>query len=336
MRFAAPLFWLLLLAVLAALWRAILLEKARRPTLTFPGPLLSSDKSTRPLATRSLAWLARWLSLALTGGALVLIVAGLARPQKTRSRLQGLGRGIDIMLVTDVSLSMNALDFDPISRLDAAKDTALRFLRGRVQDRIGLVVFGGAALLACPLTHDYGALSERLGALEGGMTHVDGTAIGDGIVSGVNHLKASDAKSKIMILLTDGRSNSGLIDPITAAKTAAAYGIKVYAIGTAIKGESILPVDDPQRGRVMVRIQDDLDEETLAEVARIGGGNYWRATSLKELRSIYAEIDRLEKSAVKLPEIVSHDDLYAFPTAAAALLLLLEAALSGTLLMRWP
>jgi Ca-activated chloride channel family protein len=198
-----------------------------------------------------------------------------------------------------------------------------------------MVVFGGAPMLACPLTLDYDALIGRIEDMSAGMTGVDGTALGEGIISALNHLKAGTAKTKVIILLTDGRGNVGL-DAATAAKTAAALGVKIYAIGTAKRGESVMPVDDPSLGRVMVRVEEDLDEEGLLEVARITDGKYWRATNLTELRSIYAEIDKLEKTKVKLPEIVSRADLYGLPVLAAALILLAEALLSQGLLLRWP
>ena len=330
MRLAHP--WMLLAilpALAAAWWTATRLEDGHRPTLPFPALDAFSGEPT--LRSR----LARWLPLSLRLLALLLICAGLSRPQKVTRRLQGYGEGIDIMIALDTSLSMNALDFQPLSRVEAAKDTAARFVRGRVEDHIGMVVFGGGPMLACPLTLDYDALIGRIESLNAGMTGVDGTALGEGIISTLNHLKAGTAKTKIIILLTDGRGNVGL-DAVTAAKTAAALGVKIYAIGTAKRGESLMPVDDPNLGRVMVRVEEDLDEEGLLEVARLTNGKYWRATSLSELRSIYAEIDKLEKTKVKLPEIVSRADLYALPVLGAALLLLLEAVLSQGLLLRWP
>lgn len=330
MRLAHP--WLLLAAIpvlAAAWWFATRQEPGRRPTLPFPA------LGTFAAAQSPRARLARWLPVGLRVLALLLLCLGLARPQKVTRRLQGWGQGIDIMMALDTSLSMNALDFQPFSRVDAAKDTAARFVRGRVEDHIGLVVFGGAPMLACPLTLDYDALIGRIAGLSAGMTGVDGTALGEGIISALNRLKAGTAKTRILILLTDGRGNVGL-DAVTAAKTAAAVGVKIYAIGTAKRGESLMPLDDPNLGRVMVRVGEDLDEETLLEVARITNGKYWRATNLSELRSIYAEIDKLEKSKVKLPETVSRADLYAGPVLAAALLLLAEVGLAQGLLLRWP
>ena len=328
MTFAHP--WVLALGavILAAAAYAALKVEPRSPTLLYPENAVLRSRAGRA------AW-ARKLPLAVRTAALLLVCLGLARPQRLRQRAQAEGLGIDIIIALDPSMSMNALDFDPMDRLAAAKDAATRFIRGRVQDRIGLVVFGGSPLLACPLTLDYDALLGRVAELSSGMTNADGTALGDGLLSAVNRMRASAAKSKVIILLTDGRGNVGL-DAVTAAKTAAAVGVKVYAIGTAKRGESVMPVDDPRLGRVMVRIQEDLDEDTLMEVARLTDGKYWRATSLKELRGVYAEIDRLEKSSVKLPETVSRDDLYRGPVLAASLLLLLEMALTQALWLRWP
>ncbi|MDD5657861.1 MAG: VWA domain-containing protein [Elusimicrobia bacterium] len=329
MSFAHPALLLAILPALAAVWWSDRRLRGRRPALPFPaleGALAAGSPRAR---------LARWLPLGLRALALVLLCVGLARPQKIARRLQGWGRGIDIMLALDTSLSMNAVDFEPFNRLDAAKDTAARFVRGRVEDRIGLVVFGGASLLACPLTLDYDALTGRIDGLFAGMTGADGTALGEGIVSAVGHLKPGAAKTKILILLTDGRGNVGL-DAVTAAKTAAALGVKIYAIGTAKRGQSLMPVDDPNLGRVMVPVAEDLDEDSLLEIARLTNGKYWRATSLKELRAVYDEIDRLEKSRLKLPDTVARADLYHVPLLAAALLLLAELAAAEGLLLRWP
>lgn len=328
MSFAHP--WALLLgaAVLAAAAYAAAKVEPRSPTLLYPENAVLRSRAGRA------AW-ARRLPLALRTAALLLVCLGLARPQRVKHRAQVEGLGIDIVLALDVSMSMTALDFDPMDRLGAAKDAAIRFIRGRVQDRIGLVVFGGSPMLACPLTLDYDALLGRVSDLRGGMANSEGTALGDGLLSAVNRLRASAAKSKVIILLSDGRGNVG-IDAVTAAKTAAAVGVRVYTIGCAKRGDSVIPVDHPQLGRVMVPIKDDLDEDAMMEVARLTDGKYWRATSIKELRGIYAEIDKLEKSTVKLPEAVSRDDLYRGPVLAAALLLLLEMALTQALWLRWP
>jgi len=252
---------------------------------------------------------------------LVLLVFALARPQRVEKGNVPPTEGIDIMLCLDTSYSMTALDFSPFNRLDAAKNAAADFIRMRANDRIGMVIFGGVAVLSCPLTLDYQSLQELLSATEINMTKVDGTAIGDAIITSVNHLKASKAKSKIIILLTDGRSNVGTItDPVTAAKTAAAYDIKIYTIGTATKGPARMP-----NGEL---INDDLDEGTLMEVSDMTGGEFYRAGNLSELQSIYAKIDALEKTKFEVKTFVNYTDMYLLflgpALALAALVFILE------------
>lgn len=322
--------WLLLLALpaLAAAAAAVWRPGGGRLSLPAGERLRARRPSTR-------ARLARVVPPALIGAALCLIAAALARPQKTVRFAGGAGEGIDIMLSIDSSLSMKAVDFKP-TRVDAAKATARRFVLGRAQDRIGLTTFGGAPLLLCPPTLDYDALLGRLDELDAGMTRADGTALGDGLASAVARLKDSSAKSKVIILLSDGRANTGVVDPLTAAKAAASYGIKVYAIGVASKGESSMTIDDPRYGRVTVPVTDDLDEELLAEIARLTDGKAYRAQDGGELKNIFAAIDKMEKSKVALPKIAAIGDLHSWPLAAALLLLLLESALSAGPLLRWP
>ncbi len=330
MRFAYPWVLLLALAVAAAVWWLLTGGERRRARLPYP----AAERLSRAALLSS--WpAARWAPAALRGAALLAVVVGLARPQKLLSRLQTSGQGIDIMLAVDVSPSMAATDVEP-SRIEAAKQTARRFILGRTEDRIGLVVFGGASQLACPLTADYDALLGQLDALRPGMTMVDGTAIGDGIVSALNHLKEGTAKTKIIILLTDGRSNTGLIDPVTAAKTAASMGVKLYTIGTGGHGPARISYVDPVHGPISGMVDDDLDEELLSQIATMTDARYFRAASLSELRDVYATIDTLEKSKVDLPPVVSRDDLYRPFVLAAALLLLAETLLSHTLWLRWP
>ncbi|MBI4347914.1 MAG: VWA domain-containing protein, partial [Elusimicrobia bacterium] len=268
--------------------------------------------------------------------ALALCAVALARPQAVRRQAAGLTEGIDIMLSLDTSTSMRALDFDPMDRMAAAKETAKRFVKGRLTDRIGLVNFGGAAILSCPMTLDYDAVLDSIDAMDAGMTGVEGTAIGEGIAAAVNHLRAGRAASKVLILLSDGRNNAGLIDPLTASRAAASLGIKIYTIGTARRGESIIPLVDPQRGKVLVPIQDDIDEPLMTQVAEATGGRYYRAESLRQLTQIYDEIDRMERVAVDRPETVSFSDLYAWLVIPALLLLTGELVLTRTLLLRIP
>lgn len=328
MRFAHP--WALLLAPLAWLLAALVLRRGRVAALAYPAAERGRGAAVSWRARLSSLVPVLGLAAALSGAAVAL-----ARPQRIR-RLNGdEGRGVDIVLAVDTSLSMSATDFTP-NRITVAKEIAKDFVRRRVDDRVGLVTFGGAPLLACPLTVDQDAVIERLDSLYPGMTKVDGTAIGDGLLSAANRLKNSSAKSKVIVLLTDGRSNTGIIDPATAARAVAALGVKIYAIGTAGHGTAMMEVNDPRYGRQMVPTEDDLDEELLAELARITGGKSYRAQSRAELAQIFGEIDRLEKSEVDRPSVVAVADLHETPLVVAALLLLAESALAATALLRRP
>lgn len=328
MRLAHP--WALALAPLAWALAAAVLLRARPAALSYPAA--EGLRARRPSRR---ARLSRAAPVMLPAAALTLMAFALARPQAVRPLPADDARGVDIVLAIDSSLSMAAADLSP-TRLGAAREIASAFVRGRVSDRIGLVTFGGAPLLACPPTTDYDALLERIGELEPGMTRADGTALGDGLVAAAARLKDAPGKGKVVVLLTDGRSNTGAVDPRTAARTAAALGVRVYAVGAAGRGPAEAVVDDPRHGRVALRIEDDLDEELLAEVARETGGKSYRALSRGQLAGIFAEIDALEKTDVKRPPVVAVADLHAWPLAAAVLLLLAESALAAAPLLRWP
>jgi Ca-activated chloride channel homolog len=277
--------------------------------------------------------------LILTGlrlAALALVLLALARPQKGRHGEDVLTPATDILLCLDTSTSMEALDFKPKNRLDAAKDVIQDFIRHRRHDRIGLVVFSGLAFTQCPLTVDYGALAGFLDHARTGMIQEDGTAIGTAILTSVARLKDSAAKSKVIILLTDGRNNRGEVDPVTAAKTAAAFGIKIYAVGTGAVGGSLYRVEDPIFGTREVRLPEDLDEPTLREVAGVTQGKYFRATDWKSLRQIYKDIDAMEKTDVQVRTFTDFQDAYLPLVAAALCLLMTEVALAQTLLRRVP
>jgi len=329
MRWANPLWIAAALPALAAVAYAWRQESTRRAALVYPG----STETLRAAAAG--AW-ARELPLLLRALVLVLCVLALARPQKILRQMAGLARGIDIMLVIDTSTSMRALDFNPLDRMGAAKAAAKHFISRRVSDRIGILVFGGDPALSCPRTLDYEALYEFIDGIYPGMTQSEGTAIGDGLAAAVNHLKESAAKSKVAILLTDGRNNAGLIDPFTAARAAKSMGIKVYTIATGKHGDALYPIDHPVLGRTLVKLPEDIDEEMLEKVAQEADGRYFRATNVQELSQIYEEIDRLEKTEVKLPETLSFQDLHARLLLPAAALFALELLLSSTWLLRIP
>jgi Ca-activated chloride channel homolog len=265
----------------------------------------------------------------------VLAVLALARPQAGTREIDVKSEGIDIVLAVDASGSMKAEDFKPNNRLFVAKEVAAQFVDGRQGDRIGIVVFAGEAFTQCPLTLDYGILKELIGAIDFGI-EPDGTAIGMAIANSVNRLRRSEAKSKVVILLTDGINNSGAIDPLTAAEAASALNIKIYTIGVGVEGEAPYPVDDPVFGRRYVRMPSDVDDEALGKIAERTGGLYFRATSPEALREIYARIDRLEKTKVETREYVDYSDLGPELTVWAAALLTLTVLAGATFLSRLP
>jgi Ca-activated chloride channel family protein len=264
---------------------------------------------------------------------MALGVIALARPQAVMKGEASKARGIDIMIALDTSGSMRALDFDPLDRMAAAKRAAKNFIEHRKYDRIGLVAFAGVAMLQCPLTLDYGALLEFLDQVEVGVTTTENTAIGTAIATAVNHLKKSTAKSKIIVLMTDGRNNSGEIDPLTAAKAAATLGIKIYTIGVGIRGQSVIPVQHPIFGRQLVPIEEDLDEPSLNQIAQETGGHYYRATSTREFDDIYDQIDKLEKSEIAAPPPAEFEDRYR-PWLLLAMALLASGFILNTTVLR--
>ena len=257
-----------------------------------------------------------------------------ARPRAGVTSENILTEGIDIVLVLDISSSMLAEDLEP-NRIQAAKRVAADFVAGRRNDRIGLVVFAGQAFTQVPLTLDYGVVRDLMDELEVGMVE-DGTAVGMGLATAVKRLNASAAASKVVVLLTDGRSNRGEIDPLTAAQMAQAQGVRVYTIGAGSRGTARVPVDDPVLGRRYATVRVDVDEETLAEVASTTGGRYFRATDNESLASIYQEIDELETTEIEVQNFTRYTELFHVPLAAGLLLLLIEAGLANTLLRKLP
>lgn len=213
------------------------------------------------------------------------------------------------MIALDTSGSMRALDFNPQDRMAVAKKATRMFITRRKADRIGLVVFAGVALLQCPLTLDYAALLDFFEQVQVGMTQTENTAVGTAIAAAANRLKKSTAKSRVIILVTDGRSNAGEIDALTAAKAAEGLGIRIYTIGVGIRGQSVIPVDT-MWGKQLVPIQEDLDEPNLEQIARSTGGRFYRASSPKELDHIFGEIDQLEKTDIQAPSSQAYQDRY--------------------------
>ena len=262
----------------------------------------------------------RQLPAMLVYTGLAFSIVGLARPRTVMKGEEANARGIDIMIALDTSGSMRALDFNPKDRMTVAKEAVRKFISHRQFDRIGLVAFAGVAVLQCPLTLDYAALLDLLDEVDVGVTTTENTAIGTAIATAANHLKRSLAKSKVIILVTDGRNNSGEIDPDTAAQAAASIGIRIYTIGVGIHGQSVIPVETAW-GKQLVPIQEDLDEPALESIARATGGRHYRADSTKEFDEIFKEIDSLEKTEIKGPTIHEYRDHY-LPWLLLAMLLL--------------
>jgi Ca-activated chloride channel homolog len=262
----------------------------------------------------------------------VLIVA-LARPQLTSQGENIYTEGIDIALLLDISGSMLAEDFQP-NRRQAAKEVAQSFVEGRTNDRIGLVIFAGQSFTQCPMTLDYRVLRTLLKQVKPGMVE-DGTAIGMAIAQGVNRLKDSKAKSKVMILLTDGVNNRGEIDPLTAANIAQTFGIRIYTVGVGTVGEAPYPVQTPFGVRYQ-NIPVDVDEKTLKSIADMTGGNFYRATNNRALKEIYAEIDKLEKTRIEVKSYRSYADTFVPWAFIGLVALVLEIVLAGTYLRKLP
>jgi len=265
--------------------------------------------------------------------ALACCIIALARPQQKNDIEISDGQGIDIVLCIDVSGSMLAQDFKP-DRLGAAKNVAMDFIDRRKGDRIGLVIFSGESFAMCPLTTDRAVLRTQIEAIENGIL-LDGTAIGSGLASGVDRLKGSTSKSKVIILMTDGENTGGLIDPQTAKEMAKAFGIRVYTIGVGTKGMAPTPYQTPL-GRQVVNEKVSIDEDLLKQIAKETNGQYYRATDNTELQNIYASIDALEKSKVQSTTFRKSTEQF-YPWAIAAIcLLFLELALRYTVFRKFP
>ncbi|HET6569180.1 MAG TPA: VWA domain-containing protein, partial [Rhodothermales bacterium] len=290
MHFAQP-YWLTLLVLvpLLGLWEW---RRARRRS----GGLRFSSVAAAKTASPSLWVRLRGLPPLLRMGALTLGILALARPQQLNVAEKRYAEGVDIMLVLDTSTSMRAQDFQP-NRFEAARDVASDFIRSRLSDRVGIVIFAGKAYTQAPLTLDYDFLQAMLSEVQIGETE-DGTAIGTALATAVNRLKDTQAKSKVAILLTDGQNNRGEIDPLTAADVARAMGVRVYTIGVGTYGEAPYVVDHPFLGKQVQMVPVEIDEDMLKEVASRTGGQYFRATDKKALRHIYQEIGELEKTKV--------------------------------------
>jgi Ca-activated chloride channel family protein len=315
------LLWTLaLLPALAAhaLWRR------RRTQVRIPLPTI---RSVSHVNADPVAWF-RPLPAALMLFAMGALLLGFARPQ-SKDQWQDVKReGIDIVIALDVSASMLAKDLRP-DRLSASRKVAQEFIDGRPNDRIGLVVYEGEAFTQCPLTTDHRVLKELFEQARSGLI-TGGTAVGMGLATAINRLRDSEARSKVVILLTDGVSNAGMVQPLDAAQIAEQQGIRVYTIGVGTRGKALSPVSQYPNGQYRFDlVQVEIDEPTLTEMARLTGGRYFRATDAEKLRAIYAEIDRLERTRIEVTEYSQRNEEF-----LPLLLLALGAATAGYILER--
>lgn len=265
--------------------------------------------------------------------AFALIICALARPVSFDKFSNSTTYGIDIVLAMDVSSSMLAQDLRP-DRIEAAKEVAAQFINSRSNDRIGLVVFSGESFTQTPLTTDHATLLNQLSELKSGMIQ-DGTAIGMGLGLSINRLRESSAKSRVVVLLTDGVNNSGDIEPMTAAELAQKYGIKIYTIAVGTRGMAPYPVLENGRKRT-VMVSAEIDEEMLTAIAKITGGQYFRATNTDELKKIYETIDSLEKTKIEDLSMTTKHEEFPLIVLWALCLLALEMILKQTIFKRFP
>ncbi|MBV9774552.1 MAG: VWA domain-containing protein [Gemmatimonadetes bacterium] len=308
--------WALLLLLLPPLYW--LWTRRSRPTAV----LLPRTGALARLQSRGTRWAARVPSV-LRALAFVCLAVALARPRTGSAVVEEQAEGIGIVVAMDISSSMLAEDFRPSNRLEVAKRTTARFIQGRKHDRIGLVAFAGEALTQVPTTVDYAVLFSALEQMQPGMLE-DGTAIGMGLATAVNRLRGVPGRSRVVILMSDGENNRGDIDPRAAARAAGALGIRVFTIGVGSRGIARVPVAVGAAGLRYAYLPVTIDEALLTDIARTTGGRYYRAADPQALSRVYAEIDRLVKTPVRVRRYVRHRELYLPLLLAGAALLALE------------
>ncbi len=322
--------WLLVLLPLLAFLRG-----RRGPAVAIR---YSSAQTAKAISGARRSRAGRWLGT-LRILALGALVVALAQPQIVHGTTEVDASGIDIILAVDVSGSMEALDFtidnEPANRVDVVKEVVSRFIEERPNDRIGLVAFAGRPYMVSPLTLDHQWLQKRLKTIHPGMVE-DGTAIGSAIGSSVNRLRDQKAKSRIVILLTDGMNNAGKILPVTAAEAAETLGIKIYTIGAGSRGEVPVPITDKLGNRKIVRAKVDIDEKTLKEVAQMTGAQYYRATDTHSLERIYGDINKLETTTRKIKKFEHRNEMFLWAALGALLFMGVELTLSQTRFRRLP
>ena len=328
MVFANPTYlYLLLLLVPLIGWYIYKLNKSQASLQ------VSSSEAFQLPGTSSWKVYMRHLPFVLRMLAIALLIVVLARPQSTNSWQNSSTEGIDIVMAMDISTSMLAEDLKP-NRLEAAKDVAASFINGRQNDNIGLVVFAAESFTQCPLTIDHGVLLNLFKDIQPGIIQ-DGTAIGLGLANAVSRIKDSQAKSKVIILLTDGVNNTGEIAPVTAAEIAKTFGIRVYTIGVGTQGEAPYPIPTAF-GVQYQNVPVEIDEQVLKQIASTTGGQYFRATDNSSLKEIYSEIDQLEKTKISVQEFSKKQEEYKNWALLVFALLLIEVLLRNTVLRNIP
>jgi len=315
--------WVFALLPVVGLFAWLRFRKIKKEGTGWKHPVLPNTAKKYPIGLRQRL---RWLPNALRALVFILIVVALARPRGHIGMTEVNREVVDIQLAMDISISMKAKDFSP-DRLGVSKKIAAEFIEGRPTDRIGLVIFAGESFTQCPATLDHEVLQILLSKIETGML-VDGTAIGAGLGTAVARLKDSESTGKVVILLTDGVNNSGNIAPATAADIAKTFGVRVYTIGVGKKGSALSPVAMNPNGTLVFGMAPvEIDENLLKDIAVQTGGKYFRAENEQSLKSIFEEIDALEKTLIKDKEFYVHPDLFWPVVALASLFLLLEWAL---------
>lgn len=314
---------LLLLPLLALLQKQKKLPSVHVPVST------TADRRQTPSLRHTL----RHLPFGLRLGAIGFLLIALAQPRLKFAEQKAEGKGIDILLCIDVSGSMLAEDFLP-NRMEAAKEVAARFVEGRLTDRIGVVIFAGEPFTLCPLTTDHAVVLQQLYGIRSGSLQ-DGTAIGSGLATSVERLRSSDAVSRVVVLLTDGENNGGIIPPSIAKELAKLYGIKVYTIGIGTEGYAIMP-QQTREGVVRSREKVNIDEALLQQIASETGGRYFRARDKRALQTIYSEINQLEKTTVQRISYNRYTQLFYIPALVALLLIFAELWLRYRYLKSFP
>ncbi len=329
MRFASPQYFLLIIPAVLFFVLFLIGKIGRQPALRF-----SSVDMVKKAGGRKVVW-TRLLQAILRLAVLTLLILALARPQTGTGEDKSTQKVIDIVIALDVSGSMATMDFNPDNRLTAAKIEAKKFVEARKDDRIGFVIFAGQSITQCPMTVDHKAVLALIDKVEMGMLE-DGTAIGLGLANAVNRLKNSDAKSKIVVLLTDGVNNAGEIDPQTASNLALQFKIKVYTIGVGKEGTSYLPVQDRSSQTRLIQVETQIDEKMLNAISKKTGGLYFRAQDEKGLREVFKEIDRLEKTEVQVEHFTHYEEHFLLFLWPALFVLLAELVWTNVLFVKIP